>query len=215
MTIKVKICGLSTVQSVRAATEAGASHLGFVFFEKSPRNVTPEKVAELAADIPSSILKTGVFVNPDNQQLQRILNIAPLNLIQLHGNESPERVQEIKKYFGLPVMKAIAISDTNDIALAKTYENSADMLLFDAKPTASLKDALPGGNGLSFDWQLIKGTDWQIPWMLSGGLDALNIRQAITISGAEIVDISSGIENQPGEKSIAKIKAFISKVKNI
>lgn len=189
--------------------------MGFVFFEKSPRNVTAEQVAKLAAEIPSSVIKTGVFVNPDDAQLTQILKLAPLNLIQLHGAESPERVKEVKKKFGLPVMKAIAISGPEDIAQAKAYENSADMLLFDAKPTTSLKDALPGGNGLSFDWQLIKGTDWQIPWMLSGGLDVGNILQAITISGARMVDISSGIENRPGEKSSAKIEAFLSKVNNI
>ena len=210
MHVKVKICGLSTAEAVRTAVKSGASHIGFVFFEKSPRNVTAEQVAELSIEIPASVIKTGVFVDPDNQQLAQA--VATIDLIQLHGEETPERVQEIKNHFNLPVMKAIAIDSSDHIVLAKTYENVADMLLFDAKAPETLKDGLPGGNGLSFDWQLINGIEWHIPWMLSGGLDQNNVRQAINTSGAKFVDVSSGVETRPGEKSIAKIKAFISEV---
>lgn len=209
MTVKAKICGLSTPETVHAAVAAGAFYIGFVFFERSPRNVTAEQAEILAEKIPASVIKTGVFVNPGDDQLRQVLAHAPLDLIQLHGEETPERIQEIKTRFRLPVMKAIAISGPDDIKLAKTYEKVADMLLFDAKAPTSLKDALPGGNGLQFDWQLIKGTEWQIDWMLSGGLDVDNVSEAISTSGAKIVDVSSGVEESPGNKSIARIKAFL------
>ncbi len=212
ITTKVKICGLSTPDAVQAAAQAGASHVGFVFYQKSPRYVTPEQVAELAVAISGSVIKTGVYVDPNDDLLKK--TVAQINLIQLHGTESPERVRQIKNRFRLPVMKAIAIDCPDHITLAKTYENVADMLLFDAKAPASLEGGLPGGNGLSFDWQLIQGTEWKIPWMLSGGLDAENITEAISISGARIVDVSSGVESSPGKKSSARIKAFISKVNN-
>lgn len=215
MTVKIKICGLSTPEAIKAAVQAGASHIGFVFFEKSPRNVTAQQVADLATPIPDGVIKTGVFVNPDDDMLQHVLRLAPLDLIQLHGAESPERVVEVKARFGLPVMKAIAIAGPEDIDRAKRYDTVADMLLFDAKAPTDLDGALPGGNGLSFDWQLIRDTDWQIPWMLSGGLDQDNVAEALTISGADYVDVSSGIETSPGHKSLEKINAFISKVTSL
>lgn len=214
MTVTVKICGLSTAETIHAAVYAGASHIGFVFFEKSPRNVTAGQAGILAEKIPASIIKTGVFVNPTDEFLEQTLAHVTLDLIQLHGTESPKRVTEVKNRFSLPVMKAISIASPDDVAKAKTYENSADMLLFDAKAPASLENSLPGGNGEIFDWILIKNTIWTIPWMLSGGLDEHNVQSAINISGASIVDISSGVENTPGGKNIAKIKAFISEVKN-
>ncbi len=200
------------METVSAAAHAGASYIGFVFFEKSPRNVTAVQAAILAQDIPSSILKTGVFVNPTNEQLDHILSHVPLDLVQLHGAESPERVAEVKKRFKRPVIKAIAVASSDDIHSAKAYEDCADILLFDAKAPTSLKDALPGGNGLVFDWRMIKGVDWRLPWMLSGGLTATNIQSAIDISGAKIVDISSGLEDGLGEKNIDKIKAFMKVV---
>ncbi|PCI31833.1 MAG: phosphoribosylanthranilate isomerase [Alphaproteobacteria bacterium] len=215
MTVKIKICGLNTPEAIKAAVQAGASHIGFVFFEKSPRNVTAEQVADLAAPIPEGIIKTGVFVNPGDDQLTQILALAPLDLIQLHGAETPARVQEVKDRFGLPVMKAIAIAGPDDITRAKSYDTVADMLLFDAKAPVDLENALPGGNGLSFDWQLIRDTDWQVPWMLSGGLDQDNVAEALTISGADYVDVSSGVETSPGRKSLDKINAFISKVTSL
>jgi len=220
MTLKAKICGLRTPETVRAAVSAGAAYIGFVFFEKSPRHVTPEQAAKLAKPIPRSVVITGVFVNPSNEQLQKTLEHVPLDLIQLHGTETPKRLQDIKFRFNLPVMKAITISCPDDMEEANAFQNSADMLLFDAKPPKSCsntlentpEDYLPGGNGLSFDWKIMTGTKWKIPWMLSGGLNADNISDALKISGARIVDISSGLEDSPGEKSIAKITAFLQAV---
>ncbi len=215
MTIRAKICGLSTPETVTAAVDAGASHVGFVFFAKSPRNISPEQLAELCKDIPSSVVKTGVFVNPEDSQLDRILTVAPLDLLQLHGSESPARVQEVKTRFKRPVMKAIAVSGSDDMVRAKAYESSADMLLFDAKAPTELTDALPGGNGLAFDWQIIQAAEINLPWMLSGGLNMDNIADAIAISGAQMIDVSSGVESRPGLKDSAKIKAFMSKVNSL
>ncbi len=209
MTVKVKICGLTTAETITAAVKAGACYIGFVFFDKSPRNISPQRAGKLAELIPGNIIKCGVLVNPDNDELDHILAHIPLDLIQLHGDESPARTQEIRDHFDLPVMKAIAVAGPDDIALAKTYENMVDMVLFDAKPPPALKEALPGGNGLSFDWQLIKGADLTLPWMLSGGLEADNLAQAIATSGAKMVDVSSGVEDHPGEKNITKINTFL------
>ncbi|MCF6216368.1 MAG: phosphoribosylanthranilate isomerase [Emcibacter sp.] len=210
MPLKAKICGLTTPETIRAAAAAGAAYIGFVFYEKSPRNISPEWAAELAAHIPASVTLCGVFVNPSDEQLASTLAHLPLDLIQLHGAESPRRCQEIKNHFQRPVMKAIAVTTAQDITAAKAYENTADMLLFDARPAADQKNSLPGGNGLRFDWQLMKAHQWHIPWMLSGGLDAGNLETAIAISGAAIFDVSSGIENHPGAKSIPKINAFMA-----
>ncbi|VAV93496.1 Phosphoribosylanthranilate isomerase [hydrothermal vent metagenome] len=215
MIIHAKICGLSTRETVKAAVDAGASHLGFVFFAKSPRNISPEQVAELCRDIPLSVIKTGVFVDPENEQLDRILAMAPLDLLQLHGSESPARVQEVKARFKRPVMKAIALSDPDDMAGIKAYESCADMLLFDAKAPPELTDALPGGNGRAFDWNIIHAAEINLPWMLSGGLNMDNIAEAIAISGAQMIDVSSGVESRPGQKDIAKIKAFMNKVNSL
>ncbi len=210
MPLKAKICGLTTPETVRAAARAGASYIGFVFYEKSPRNVSPKRAGELAAEIPASVVICGVFVNPSDEQLKATLDHIPLDLIQLHGQESPQRCQEIKNRFKRPVMKAIAVTTAQDVAVAKTYENTADILLFDAKPEADQKNGLPGGNGRQFDWRLMKGHQWHIPWMLSGGLDAGNLEAAAAISGAAIFDVSSGIESHPGAKSIPKINAFMA-----
>ncbi|NOZ66482.1 MAG: phosphoribosylanthranilate isomerase, partial [Alphaproteobacteria bacterium] len=202
-------------ETVKAAVDAGASHVGFVFFAKSPRNISPEQVAELCRDIPPSVIKTGVFVNPEDEQLDRILAVAPLDLLQLHGSESPARVQEIKARFKRPVMKAIALSAPDDMAGARAYESCADMLLFDAKAPTDLTDALPGGNGRAFDWRIIQAAEINLPWMLSGGLNMDNIAEAIATSGAQMIDVSSGVESRPGLKDSAKIKAFMSKVNNL
>lgn len=210
MPLKAKICGLTTPETIRAAIAGGAAYIGFVFYEKSPRNISPARAAELAAEIPDSVVICGVFVNPTDEQLTSTLDHIPLDLIQLHGQESPQRCQEIKNHFKRPVMKAIAVTTAQDITTAKAYENTADILLFDAKPAAGQKNALPGGNGLRFDWHLMTDQQWHIPWMLSGGLDADNLETAAAISGAAIFDVSSGVENHPGEKSIPKINAFMA-----
>lgn len=209
MTVKAKICGLTSREAVRAACDAGAAYCGFVFYAKSPRHITADGAAELAALIPEPVIRIGVFVNPDDNSLDAVLSRVPLDFVQLHGAESPARVQTIRQRFKRPVIKAIAISGPDDIARAHNYEAVADMLLFDAKAPHSLRDALPGGNGLSFDWRLINATDWTLPWMLSGGLNADNILQAVAATGAKFVDVSSGVESRPGQKDSAKITAFM------
>lgn len=209
MTINTKICGLSTEETVKAALDAGARYIGFVFYPKSPRNVSIEQAAKLAALVGDGIQTVGVFVNPGDELLNNAIKKVGIDIIQLHGNEPIERVQYIRTRFSKTVMKAISVAAIGDISRAREYETKADMLLFDAKAPIDLDNALPGGNGLAFDWNLIAGYQWRIPWMLSGGLDANNVAEAIKISGAKIVDVSSGIESSPGNKDISKIKAFI------
>lgn len=215
MKTNVKICGLSTKETVEAALDAGATHIGFVFFPKSPRSIDAKTAGELAKVIGNRAIKVGVFVNPDDATLGEVLKEADLDYLQLHGNETIERVQYIKKRFDIKVIKAISVASISDIARAREYEKIVDMLLFDAKPPTDLKDALPGGNGIEFDWQLIAGKNWQVPWLLSGGLNATNVREAIKISGALLVDISSGVEDAPGNKNIEKINAFMDELQEI
>jgi len=213
--IKAKICGLSTSESVNAAIAAGAAYIGFVFYPPSPRNISPEKASELARLVGDDIDKVGVFVNPDDETLSSVLKLVDLNFIQLHGNETVERVQYLQKRFSVKVIKAISVASIGDISRAREYEKTADILLFDAKAPIDLENALPGGNGIEFDWNLISNSIWQIPWMLSGGLDATNVSLAAKISGAKIVDVSSGIENYPGQKDIEKINSFMNTVREI
>ena len=213
--IKAKICGLSTPESVEAAIEAGATYIGFVFYPPSPRNISPEKASELARVAGGGIDKVGVFVNPDDEFLSSVLELVDLNFIQLHGYETVERVQYLQKRFSVKVIKAISVVSIGDISRAREYEKTTDMLLFDAKAPIEMENSLPGGNGIEFDWNLISNSIWQIPWMLSGGLDATNVSQAVKISGAKIVDISSGIENSPGQKDIEKINSFMNALREI
>ncbi|MEJ2035048.1 MAG: phosphoribosylanthranilate isomerase [Maritimibacter sp.] len=204
--IRVKICGLSTAETVAAAVEAGAGYIGFVFFPKSPRNVSIEAAAELAADIPPGVAKVALVVNPDNETLDAITARVPLDMLQLHGAESPARVAEIRARYGLPVMKAVGISGPEDLAKLEDYMPVADQILVDAKPPKG--GDLPGGMGVPFDWQLIAGRHWQKPWMLAGGLNAQNIALALRLTGAKQVDLSSGVESAPGVKDEALIRAF-------
>lgn len=207
MTVAVKMCGLNTPEAVDAAVAAGARLVGFVFFKRTPRYVTPEEAAKLAARVPKGVLKVGLVVDADDATLDEIVRRVPLDLLQLHGSETPERVAEIKRKFKVPVMKAVAIAGPGDIARARTYETVADRLMFDARPP---KDATrPGGNAQPFDWSLLKGVRWSVPWVLAGGLTAENVASAVRISGAETVDVSSGIEEAPGRKSPVKMQAFL------
>jgi len=215
MTCAAKICGLSTEDAIKAAVQSGASYVGFVFFAPSPRNISVEMAAKLAGPIPASVKKVGVFVNPDDDLLSQVTDPGFLDIIQLHGSETVERVREVKTRYALPVIKAIAISGKDDLKLAHTYEETADFLLFDAKPPKDFDTILPGGNGLVFDWELIKGQNWSRPYFLSGGLDTHNIKEAITISGAAFVDVSSGVEETPGKKNISKIKNFLAAIKDV
>ncbi|WP_339714932.1 phosphoribosylanthranilate isomerase, partial [uncultured Sneathiella sp.] len=209
MTVAAKICGLNDAAAVAAAVENGAAFVGFVFYPPSPRNVSPEKAAELAADIPKTVQKVGLFVDPVDELIRNVLDAVSLDWIQLHGSETPERVRDIKQTFNLPVMKAIKIDSAASIATASSYEGVADMLLFDAKEPKAMKNALPGGNGLAFDWKLLANTKIKSPWMLAGGLKSENIAEAVRVSGAHIVDTSSGVEFQPGCKDPAAIEAFL------
>jgi len=213
MSIRVKICGLSTPETVTAAVEAGADYLGFVFFEKSPRNVSPEQAADLARLVPANVLKVALTVDADDATLDRIVAALKPDMLQLHGSESPERLRELKGRFGLTLMKAIAVSAPEDLTGSSIYRDSADLLLFDAKPPKSMQNALPGGNGLVFDWSLIAGQRPEMPWMLSGGLTAENVGEAIRTSGAEAVDVSSGVEEAPGRKNPELIRRFIQAAK--
>ncbi|MCH8861473.1 MAG: phosphoribosylanthranilate isomerase [Proteobacteria bacterium] len=209
MPVDAKICGLSSSASVEAAIAQGARYVGFVFFPPSPRHVTAEAAAALAALVPRNVGRVGVFVDPDDALLESVLDAAPLDILQLHGSETPARVADIRARFGLKVMKAIKVSDESDVARAFLYEDAADMLLFDARPPAGDSDALPGGNGIAFDRLLVRNGGWSLPWMLSGGLDAATLGAAVAASGAAIVDVSSGVEDAPGEKNVDKIRVFL------
>jgi phosphoribosylanthranilate isomerase len=207
--VAAKICGLRTPETVAAAVENGADFVGFNFYQKTPRFAAPEIAAALAHIVPAKVIKTGLFVDDEDARIAAILAAVPLDLLQLHGSETPERVAAIKAKFGLPVMKVIKVRDAADIARARDYEAAADRLLFDAQPPAAMKNAMPGGNAVSFDWTLLQGFRSPLPWMLSGGLNARNLAEAVKLSGAPAVDVSSGVEDRPGEKNPSKIKAFL------
>jgi phosphoribosylanthranilate isomerase len=215
MSVKAKICGLSTPESLEKAISSGAAYVGFVHFPPSPRYVSPEQVTDFIQDIPPEIKKVSLTVDADDALLTEIITAYSPDLMQLHGNESPEEVHRIKEFCGLPVMKAVPISSEVDIKIARTYENVADLLLFDAKPPKSLATALPGGNALSFDWGLLEGENWAIPWMLSGGLTTENVVEAINKTHASLVDVSSGVERTRGEKDLDLIGNFLAQVNTV
>ncbi|MBO9444266.1 phosphoribosylanthranilate isomerase [Ruegeria sp. R14_0] len=206
--IAVKICGLTAPDHVRAAAEAGARYVGFVFFPKSPRHLELDKAAELAQLVPAGVAKVALTVNASDEDLDRIVAEVPLDMLQLHGKETPERVSEVRGKFGLPVMKAIGVAEEEDLSAIDLYSEVADQLLIDAKPPRTSE--LPGGNGLAFDWRLLAGRKyWQKPWMLAGGLTPENVAEAIRMTGARQVDVSSGVESAPGIKDPMKISEFI------
>ena len=212
---RVKICGLSTPETVRASVEAGADYLGFNFFPRSPRYVTLELAAELGRLVPDHVLNVALSVDADNATLDGIVDALKPDILQLHGAETPERLIEIKSRYGLTLMKAIPVSGPEDLEKVALYHDSADLLLFDAKPPKSMENALPGGNGLVFDWSLLAGQKPDTPWMLSGGLTVENVREAIEMTGAEAVDVSSGVETGPGQKDPALIEKFIRAAKSV
>jgi phosphoribosylanthranilate isomerase len=205
--IRVKICGLTTPETVAAAVNAGAAYVGFVFFPKSPRHLTIEVARALAFDVPEGVAKVALTVNADDATLDEITANVPLDMLQLHGSESVERVAAVKTRYGLPVMKAVGIADAADLKAIDVYSSVADQILVDAKPPTNAD--LPGGNGLTFDWRLIAGRRWSVPWMLAGGLTPDNVGEAVTLTGARQVDVSSGVESAPGLKNISAIRAFI------
>ena len=209
MSPRVKICGVSTVDVLEAAVSEGASDVGLVFFPRSPRNVSAEEAAALSAAAPAEITVVGLFVDPPDETLENVLSVARLDLLQLHGSESPERVAEIRRRTGKPAMKAIKVAGPDDIEAARRYDGIADRLLFDAKAPSTEGRYMPGGNALTFDWRMLAGLDWPCPWMLSGGLTPETVAEAIRTSGAPGVDVSSGVESAPGVKDTSLIAAFI------
>lgn len=204
--IRVKICGLKTVEDVRAAIKAGAAYLGFNFFPKSKRYVSPQIARELCLATDPGVAKVGLFVDPEDEEIAAVLAQVPLDMIQLHGHESPERVAEVRTAFGLPVIKAVGIGDEEDLPQLTDYGRVADQLLVDAKPPRD--GALTGGNGLTFDWRLIGGRRWPVPWMLAGGLTPENVAEAIRLTGAHQVDTASGVESAPGVKDAERMQVF-------
>lgn len=205
--IRVKICGLRSPQDVEAAAKAKAAYVGFVFFPKSPRNVSLEDAASLALEVPVGLCKVALTVDADDTALDAIMAAVPLDLLQLHGRETPQRVAEIKARYGLPVMKAIGVASAEDLPQIDLYSQVADQLLIDAKPPRGVD--LPGGNGLAFDWRLLAGRKyWQRPWMLAGGLTSHNVAEAIRMTGARQVDVSSGVESALGVKDASMIADF-------
>ena len=212
--ISVKICGIRDRAAMDAAIEGGAAMAGLMFYAPSPRAIDLMQAADLADHAAGRIALVGVFVDADDDHIARTLRAVPLTHLQLHGRESPERVTEIAGRFGLPAIKAVGIGNAADVSLAHTYEPVADTLLFDARPPTG-HGHLPGGNALSFDWRLIARENWGKPWMLSGGLAADNVAEAIKASGARAVDVSSGVESSRGVKDPALIRAFLAAVSRL
>lgn len=206
--IHVKICGLRSADTLAAAVDAGARYVGLVFFEKSPRHIALPEAAALAAQVPAGICKVALTVNADDATLEQLIDRVPLDMLQLHGTETPDRVAALRDRFGLPVMKAVGLADEDDLPALQDYLQAADQILVDAKPPKHAD--LPGGNGLAFDWRLIAGRRWPVPWMLAGGLTPDNVAEAIAMTGARQVDVSSGVESAPGVKDPARIRAFLS-----
>ena len=207
MTVRVKICGVRDNAALEAAARCGAAYVGFVFFPKSPRHLDWDTAAALAALAPATLCKVALVVDPDDATLDRLAGL-PLDMLQLHGAETPARVAAARARLGLPVMKAVGVGCADDLARLAAYEAVADQILCDAKPPAD--GPLPGGTGVAFDWRLIAGRRWRRPWMLAGGLTAQNVAEAIRLTGARQVDVSSGVESAPGAKDASKIAAFIA-----
>lgn len=211
--VRVKICGLRTPGDVAAVAKAGAAYAGFNFFPKSPRYVTPESARALALAAPDGLCKVALVVDADDVTLDAIMAEVPLDMLQLHGHESPARVAEIKTRYGLPVMKVLGVAAEEDLAPLLDYQLVADQILIDAK--APKGAVLPGGNGLTFDWRLLVGRKWLKPWMLAGGLTPDNVGRAIQLTGARQVDVASGVESAPGVKDAAKITAFVAAAQGV
>jgi len=207
MTLQVKICGLTNGADATAAANAGAAMLGFVFYPPSPRNMTIEHGERLEPNLPEGPDRVGVFVDPDDDLLQAAIETLNLDWIQLHGDEDPKRVADIRALYSVGIIKAIPVADVDDLAVMEAYGDNVDVFLFDAKAP---KDAtLPGGNGVSFNWALLNDQGIDKPWLLAGGLTVDNLAEAVETSGAQAIDLSSGVESEPGKKDPELIKAFL------
>lgn len=205
--IRVKICGLRSAADVAAVVAAGAHYAGLNFFPKSPRFLTLEQARDVALAAPPGLAKVALTVDADDAQLDQIVGAVPLDMLQLHGHETPERVAELRSRYGLPVMKVLGVADESDLAKLMDYSLAADQVMIDAKPPKGA--ALPGGNGISFDWRLLVGRKWLKPWMLAGGLTPANVAEAIRLTGARQVDVASGVESAPGVKDPDLMVAFV------
>ncbi len=206
--ICVKVCGLTRPADVEASVAAGAAYLGFNFFPRSPRYLEVADAAALAVEVPDGVAKVALTVDADDNLLDKINGQVPVDIMQLHGCETPERVLAVKARYGLPVMKVVGVATTADLALLDTFGRVADLILVDAKPPPGADR--PGGNAVAFDWNLIAGRRWPVPWMLAGGLTPENVAQAIARTGARQVDVASGVESAPGIKDAAMIADFIA-----
>lgn len=209
MSVQVKICGIRDREVLESAVEGGAAAVGFAFVPGSPRELSPDDAARLAPHVPSAVLKVGLFVDPDDEAIAQAAEAAGLDVLQLHGRETPQRASKIRGQFGLEVWKALPVSGPVDVSATFAYEKAVDRLLFDSRPPAGAR--LPGGNALAFDWSLLAAPLPDLPWLLSGGLTADNLADAVSASGAGAVDVSSGVERSRGVKDPALVRAFLEK----
>ncbi|MBD9626093.1 MULTISPECIES: phosphoribosylanthranilate isomerase [Ensifer] len=211
MKTQVKICGLKTAEAAERAVALGASHVGFIFFPKSPRNIEPDDAGRIADRIRGQAKIVAVTVNADNDELDEIVSALNPDILQLHGSEDAERLLTVKAMYGLPVMKALSVREVSDLEKIDAYIGIADRFLFDAKPPKG--SDLPGGNGVSFDWKLLDALDGSVDYMLSGGLNADNIGEAMAQTNARAIDISSGVESAPGVKDLKLMESFFNAVR--
>lgn len=213
MALQVKICGLTEPDRVAQAAQLGAAFLGFVFYPPSPRYLDPARARELVSAVPTGTEAVGLIVDATDVEIDTLLQAVPLDVLQLHGYETPERVADIVLRSGCRVIKALRVETVDDLGAVAAYADAADMLLFDAKPPRDA--AWPGGHGLPFDWRLLQSISLAKPWLLAGGLQATNLQAAVTLTGAPIVDVSSGVESRPGIKDPAKLDAFFAAARRI
>ncbi len=206
--MKVKICGLRSRAEMQAAADAGADYVGLVFFPRSPRHVSLADAQWIAGGIPKGLTRVALVVDANDEMLAALLNAVPIDILQLHGQETPERVASVRATFGKPVMKAVGLATEADLPVLKRYAAVSDRLLIDARPPADAD--LPGGNGVAFDWRLLQGKRLQVPWMLAGGLTPENVAEAVRLTGARQVDVSSGVEISPGYKDPELMAAFVA-----
>lgn len=204
--IRIKFCGLTRAGDVAAAMFARAAYIGLVFYERSPRHLALDLARDLALAVPPGVARVALVVDADDAEMDAIAAQVPIDMWQLHGAESPERIVQVRARHGLPVMKAVGVAEPDDLRTLDAYVRVADQILVDAKPPSGA--ALPGGNGLAFDWRLIAGRRWPVPWMLAGGLTVANVAEAIRLTGARQVDVSSGVEEAPGVKDVGLIADF-------